>query len=166
MLPSTFTIVLAPIQAHRNMTLTSALQRFACAVSVLSALPTTGAEREVTLPGYGSFTGTSINQTLTKKPLPAPVDAWLGIDYAAQPIGDRRFAQPGPPSKFLGSKNAIQYGYSCLQDPAELPYEQNEACLSMNVFRPQNATSQKNLPVLIWIHGVSCFCLRTDELQS
>lgn len=123
------------------------------AVAVL-ALPKSVAAREVTLEGYGTFAGTTLDQTLTKKPLPAGVDAWLGIDYASQPTGENRFAPVGPPAQFSGVKNATQYGYTCHQDPATNTYTMNEACLNMNVFRPQNTTSSSKLPVLIWIHGV------------
>ncbi|CAI6342186.1 unnamed protein product [Periconia digitata] len=128
----------------------------ACAVLATStSLSQTAATRQVTLEGYGAFVGTTIDQTLTKKPLPAPVDAWLGIDYASQPTGDNRFAPIGPPTQFSGVKNATQYGYTCIQDPATNTYAMDEACLNMNVFRPQNASSDSRLPVLIWIHGGS-----------
>jgi acetylcholinesterase len=138
-----------------RMGLLGVCQRLAFASAVLSNLPTIHAINPVTLPGYGSFVGTTVNQTLTKKALPAPVDAWLGIDYASQPIGNARFAPSVPPAAFSGTKNATQYGFSCVQDPTGVPYAQNEACLSMNVFRPQHVSSDDKVPVLIWIHGVS-----------
>ncbi|EMD64427.1 hypothetical protein COCSADRAFT_160639 [Bipolaris sorokiniana ND90Pr] len=119
----------------------------------LSSVASTQAAPQVKLPGYGSFVGTTIFQTLTKKPLPKPVDAWLGIDYVSQPVGDARFAPVGPPEPFEGMKNATQYGFSCHQDPQDITYEVNEACLSMNVFRPQNVSTHEKLPVLVWIHG-------------
>lgn len=133
-------------------------QQLALASVILSNLPTVKATSQITLPGYGSFIGTSINQTLTKKALPAPVDAWLGIDYAAPPTGDGRFAPASPPASFYGTRNATQYGLSCVQDPADHSYEQSEACLSMNVFRPKHVTSDDSVPVFIWIHGVSRSC--------
>jgi acetylcholinesterase len=120
----------------------------------LSSVTATYSTSEVTLPGYGSFVGTSISQTLTKKPLPETVDAWLGIEYATQPVGEARFAPVGRPEPFSGVKNASQYGFSCHQDPLDISYEMNEACLSMNVYRPQNLSSHAKLPVLIWVHGV------------
>lgn len=137
------------------MGLFGAFQRYLTTFAVLTSLSAAEIAPGVTLPGYGSFVGTSVSQTLTKKPLPATVNAWLGIDYASQPVGESRFAPVGPPAAFSGWKNASQYGYSCIQDPEELPYPQDEACLSMNVFRPQNVSLDEKLPVLIWIHGVS-----------
>lgn len=135
------------------MGLLGTLRQLGAAVTIITAFSTAQASREVTLPGYGSFIGTSVNQSLTRKALPVPVDAWLGIDYASQPVGEGRFAPVGAPAAFSGTKNATQYGYSCYQDPSELRYD--EACLSMNVFRPLNASSSQSLPVLIWVHGVS-----------
>lgn len=123
------------------------LAAFAAFSAVSSAAP------GVTLPGYGSFVGTTVGQTLTKKPLPAAVDAWLGIDYASQPVGEGRFAPVGPPAAFDGWKNASAYGYVCVQDPEEISYAQDEACLSMNVFRTQGVSFDEKLPILIWIHG-------------
>lgn len=104
---------------------------------------------------YGTYTGTTINQTLTNKPLPNLVDAWLGIDYASQPTGAARFAAMGPPSAFSGTRNATRYGFPCIQDTDGFPYDQDEACLNMNVFRPQDVVLDEKLPVLIWIHGVN-----------
>ncbi|KAL6710600.1 hypothetical protein ACN47E_008648 [Coniothyrium glycines] len=135
------------------MLLTRSLEHITAGLAVLAYLRTISASRQITLPGYGSFVGTTISETLTRKPLPATVEAWLGIDYATQPVGESRFAPVGPPSSFEGVKNASQYGLSCVQDPGDLPYEQDEACLSMNVFRPQNTSASSKLPVLIWIHG-------------
>lgn len=133
-----------------NMGLAGVTQRYLAAFAILTGA---GSASTITLPGYGSFAGTTVSQYLTKRPLPATVDAWLGIDYAAQPVGESRFAPVGPPTPFSGTKNATQYGFSCVQDASMVPYPQDEACLSLNVFRPQNVSSNAKLPVLIWIHG-------------
>jgi acetylcholinesterase len=148
---------------HCKMGLLGACQRLALASAVLSSLPSTHAIEAVTLPGYGSFAGTTVNQTLTKKALPAPVDAWLGIDYASPPVGDGRFAPSTPPAAFSGTKNATQYGFSCVQDPTLVPFPQDEACLSMNVFRPKHVSPDDKVPVLIWIHGVSIMNLHMND---
>lgn len=130
------------------------VQKALTTLALLNNVAATYSSSQVTLPGYGSFVGTTISETLTKKPLPKPVDAWLGIDYVSQPVGDARFTAVGPPEPFEGVKNATQYGFSCHQDPLDITYPVNEACLNMNVFRPQNVSAHEKLPVLIWIHGV------------
>lgn len=109
----------------------------------------------ISLDGYGSFVGTTVNQSLTKQALPVEVDAWLGIDYATQPVGKDRFTPVAFAKSFSGTKNASQYGYTCIQDPATNSYPMDEACLNLNVFRPQGINGTERLPVLVWIHGVS-----------
>lgn len=110
--------------------------------------------RAITLDGYGEFTGTVINTTFSGRPLPAPVDAWLGMDYATQPTGENRFKPVDWPAPFDGVKAATTYGKTCIQDPTSTKIEtQDEACLNFNVFRTKDVPLNKRLPVLVWIHG-------------
>lgn len=109
---------------------------------------------EVTLPGYGRFSGTTLKETISGKPLSTTVHAWLGIDFASQPVGEARFSIVGPPASFEGVKNAAQYGASCVQDAKLWPTDQEEACLNMNIYRPENISANAKLPVLVWVYGV------------
>lgn len=109
----------------------------------------------VNLAGYGQFSGTQISQSLTGYALPQPVHAWLGIDYALQPDGDRRFRPLEQyPEPFEGAQEAASYGAICIQDPT-YPYgdQQSEACLNFNVYRPINVPMNQKLPTMVWIHG-------------
>lgn len=119
------------------------------------AQATGGHYNTVKLDGYGSFSGTTVNSTFTKQKLPAPVDAWLGIDYATQPTGDHRFHPVSWPEKFNGVKKADGFGKACVQEvSSRVPLDsQSEACLNFNVFRPKGVPLSKKLPVLVWIHG-------------
>ncbi|UZP38529.1 hypothetical protein NXS19_006345 [Fusarium pseudograminearum] len=130
-------------------------------VQQVSATPHTHGEHYnlVKLEGYGSVSGTTVNSTLTKKDLPATVDAWMGIDYALQPTGHRRFKAAEWPKPFKGVKRADSYGKTCIQEIAsKTPLEsQSEACLNFNVFRTQGVPLSKKLPVLVWIHGGAFF---------
>ena len=142
------------------------------APATVAAVPMTGrSDAEViSLEGYGQFSGTVINSTYTGYELPKLVDAWLGIDYAVQPVGPEGRFQPirGWPAPFEGVRAAAEYGRTCVQMPTTaVPVEtQDEACLNFNVYRPQGASatssstsgdknSKKLLPVLVWIHGGS-----------
>ena len=108
----------------------------------------------VNLSGYGSFQGLEVDKSLTNDTLPSPVDAWLGIDYAEQPIGNRRFAPVKQrPQEFQGVRSATSYGKVCVQDLSFVPYEQDEACLNFNVFRTAGVPLDEKLPTLVWIHG-------------
>lgn len=109
----------------------------------------------VQLPDQGTFRGTQVLSTLTKTPLNSPVDAWLGIEYATQPVGDQRFAPPQWPHRFNGTKDANEYGPICIQNPASTSLPQSEACLNLNVYRTSGVPFSRKLPVLVFIHGGS-----------
>jgi para-nitrobenzyl esterase len=82
-------------------------------------------------------------------------DAWLGIPYAADPTGDRRWTAPQPAAKWSGVREATRFGDRCVQgsgwDPGYGNPTLTEDCLSLNVYAPAGARSR--LPVLVWIHG-------------
>ncbi|KAF2465671.1 alpha/beta-hydrolase [Lindgomyces ingoldianus] len=109
----------------------------------------------VRLPKYGTFHGTQILTTLNSIPLDEAVDAWLGIDYATQPVGESRFAPVTWPPPFQGIWDSSQYGPVCIQNPTGTPNAQSEACLNLNVYRTTSVPLSKKLPVLAWIHGGS-----------
>ncbi|KAH7115080.1 Alpha/Beta hydrolase protein [Dendryphion nanum] len=103
----------------------------------------------VSLPGYGSFEGTQILASMSAtQPFNAPVDAWLGIEYAKPPIGDLRFSPPQWPAQFNGSKAATMFGPACVQS-----YGGSEDCLTANFYRTSGIPITKKLPVLVFIHG-------------
>ncbi|KAI5865191.1 alpha/beta-hydrolase [Durotheca rogersii] len=113
-------------------------------------------ETPVTLEGYGNFTGTTIKSTLSGVSLPGSVDAWLGIDYATQPVGEGRFKPVDWPAPFDGVRAASQYGMACVQDPRYVGIDaQGEACLNFNVYRTRNVPLSIRLPVFVYIHGGS-----------
>ncbi len=88
------------------------------------------------------------------------VAAFLGIPYAAQPVGNLRWKAPQPPPTWTGVKEAIQYGPACPQTPSPWLPEMlgiqkmatNEACLYLNVWSP-NLHGAAKLPVMVWVHG-------------
>jgi len=44
-----------------------------------------------------------------------PVQAFLGIPYAAPPVGDLRWKAPVPAAKWTGVRKATEFGSHCLQ---------------------------------------------------
>ncbi|KAK2030825.1 para-nitrobenzyl esterase [Colletotrichum zoysiae] len=138
------------------MKLSASFPLFAASQAPLS--PADAAYNLVVLEGYGKFAGTVVNSTLSGHALPAPVDAWLGIDYATQPVGEGRFAPVTWPAPFNGTKLATRYGKTCVQDPIFADIDtQDEACLNFNVFRTRGVPLDRKTPVLVWIHG-GAFC--------
>jgi para-nitrobenzyl esterase len=77
--------------------------------------------------------------------------AWLGIPYAAAPVGSLRWAPPRPHAPWTDTRAATSFGSMC-QSPRNVP--SSEDCLFLNVWRPPGG---KNLPVLFHIHGGGFF---------
>src|SRR3954451_25367201 len=81
-------------------------------------------------------------------------DAWIGIPYEQQPVGERRFKEPASVQRWSGARDTTHFGGRCTQNADLDPgYEQsiyNEDCLYLNVYAPH--TRGKH-PVLVWIHG-------------
>jgi para-nitrobenzyl esterase len=82
-------------------------------------------------------------------------DKFLGIPYAAPPVGARRWRPPAPAASWRGVRDATSYGNRCPQlASSNGAGSENEDCLYLNVFRPaRHAARHRHLPVLVMIHG-------------
>jgi len=86
------------------------------------------------------------------------VKAFLGLPYAAPPVGDLRWKAPQPAAKWKGERDAAKYGAHCAQgrvfeDMVFQDAAPSEDCLFLNVYAPADATEKSKLPVMFWIHG-------------
>ena len=77
------------------------------------------------------------------------VDLFLGIPYAAPPVGDLRWKAPAAAANWPGVRDAIRQGSQCFQPGGD----GSEDCLYLNIYRPANPPPSPLLPVILFIHG-------------
>jgi para-nitrobenzyl esterase len=79
-----------------------------------------------------------------------------GLPYAAAPTGRLRWRAPQPPAEWQGLRDATVFAPSCPQPQGGFTIgPQDEDCLYLNVSTPRlnDHHHEKDLPVLVWIHG-------------
>jgi len=83
---------------------------------------------------------------------PLGVHSFLGIPYADPVVRFKPSVKVASSSALI---NATSYGPVCPQRLSNLPQNGTyaESCLSINVFKPSNATSHSALPVVAYIPG-------------
>lgn len=82
---------------------------------------------------------------------------FLGIPYAAPPVGPLRWRPPIAPPPWRAPRDATQKGAACPQvTEGGFLRATSEDCLNLNVWAPMAARNTK-LPVLVWIHGGAFF---------
>jgi para-nitrobenzyl esterase len=88
----------------------------------------------------------------------AGIHRFLGIPYAAAPVGDHRFAAPQPPVAWTEPRDTDAYGPTAPKPPYPAPLDSildevdipGDDWLNLNVWAPAEGDSH---PVLVWIHG-------------
>ena len=102
---------------------------------------------------YVIYTSSGITSGVEKK----GVITWHDLPYAEPPVGELRWKAP---RNFLNQDLKIQNKENnfCIQKPSSLGgasgkgnFVGQEDCLYLDIRKPKN--SQKNLPVMFWIHG-------------
>ena len=100
----------------------------------------------------GTFVGKSEDGLMT----------FMGIPYALQPTGERRWQEPQPEPDGQLVREAKYFGHTAIQwhsqgNAASL-YPQGEDCLTLNVWTASQGMRSARRPVMVWIHGGSYVC--------
>ena len=85
------------------------------------------------------------------------VSQYLGVPFAAPPVGDLRWRAPRPPAPW-GARNATWFGPTCPQTEADtwaLFTGTSEDCLNLNVYAPSKAPPPGGFPVMLFWYGGS-----------
>ena len=87
------------------------------------------------------------------------ITRYLGVPYAAAPVGNLRFALPQPHPGWSGVRDATQFGATApqarwaddvLNDVFPTVFVEGDEYLNVNVWTPEGASG---LPVMVWVHG-------------
>ena len=97
---------------------------------------------------YGPVSG-----SVTKLPTNKTVKSYLGIPFAKV----QRFEYPVPPDKWTKTLHTNATRRICPQplvpSTGQIRFLFNEDCLQLDVYIPENASSNSDLAVMLWIHG-------------
>jgi para-nitrobenzyl esterase len=87
---------------------------------------------------------------------------YLGIPYAAPPVGALRWQPPHPAAPWRGVRRATSFAPHCPQPASPFGVAStSENCLYLNVYAP--AAARRDLPVMVWIHGGSLLVGESDS---
>jgi para-nitrobenzyl esterase len=93
------------------------------------------------------------------------MDEFLGVPYAAPPVGRLRWRAPQPPAHWSGVRAATQFGPHCPQYGSQFGMgSMSENCLFLNVYTPRDTSrAGRALPVIVWIHGGDLTAGESDD---
>ncbi len=80
------------------------------------------------------------------------VRIFLGIPYAAPPVGELRWKPPQEIASWTQVRNSTDFSPSCPQPKQQDTGKFSEDCLYLNVWTTAE-NQDKRLPVMVWIHG-------------
>jgi para-nitrobenzyl esterase len=93
------------------------------------------------------------------------VDEFLGIPYAAPPVGPLRWRPPQPAARWSGVRDATTFAAHCAQPATPFGMaSSSEDCLYLNVFAPAGRRhGGDGHPVMVWIHGGGLWIGESDD---
>lgn len=97
------------------------------------------------------------------------VDEYLGVPYAAPPVGDLRWRPPQAPAHWTGTLQATKFGNTCPQQQRGVfaAPSTTEDCLYLNVFAPNaKAVGATKQPVMVWFYGGGLFSGESNDYDA
>jgi para-nitrobenzyl esterase len=82
--------------------------------------------------------------------------AFLGIPYAAPPVGALRWRAPQPATAWKGERDASRTGSPAVQTVGQgrfAPVTGSEDCLYLNLYAPPGDPPAAGWPVMVYLHG-------------
>ncbi len=100
---------------------------------------------------------TDRGKILGKKSADGQVREFLGVPFAAPPVGPLRWKPPQPAAKWHGVRSATAFGNRCMQQPiySDMVFRDpgnSEDCLTLNIWTTAKDKKAKQ-PVMVWIFG-------------
>jgi para-nitrobenzyl esterase len=137
---------MAPVWSKLTLVLAAAV------VLMTSAVPTTASAADEGDHGRGVVVAT--DKGLVRGTVKGQLREFLGIPYAAPPVGDLRWLPAREHMRWRDVLDATRFGSPCPQlEGLFASPSTNEDCLFLNVYTPLRDDRSERLPVMFWIHG-------------
>src|SRR5580704_17045658 len=144
--------------AARGRLIGAVVAAAALAMTVAGASPAAAGNR----PGRGLLVATADGLVHGKSA--TGTDEFLGIPYAAPPVGALRWQPPQAAARWRGVRQATAFAPHCPQPPSDFGLAStSENCLYLNVYAPAHAATLRGLPVMVWVHGGSLLVGESDD---
>jgi para-nitrobenzyl esterase len=116
--------------------------------------------------GHGGAPIAETDRGLVRGKVVGAMTEFLGVPYAAPPVGDLRWRPPQPHARWAGVRDATSFGAHCAQGPSPFGVAStSEDCLFLNVFAParRGDDAVHRAPVMVWIHGGALVVGESDD---
>ncbi|KZO90677.1 cholinesterase [Calocera viscosa TUFC12733] len=120
------------------------LTHLALVLLSIGGLPSAGAVDPLVNLGYSSYRGVGYSTGVTE---------WLGIRFAAPPLGELRWRAPEAPLQNEAVIDADTHGPICLPTPGSNDTTASEDCLFLEIYAPSQASTASKLAVYLFIQG-------------